>query len=132
MVIGNCHQIRLRDSGIQLFPELEGRSVTPRAAGKPSIEIPTADLPELLTADSATVESIIFLNRREVEAPGLFSFCRETALRWFNQFPVKTTESYPAQETAIRHLLDVEIFELRYTDLDWAIDRLQTLALTGR
>jgi hypothetical protein len=131
-VVGNCHQIRLRDSGIQLFPELEGRSVTPRAAGKPSIEIPTADLPELLTADSATVESIIFLNRRDVEAPGLFSFCRETALRWFNQFPVKTTESYPAQETAIRHLLDVEIFELRYTDLDWAIDRLQTLALTGR
>lgn len=132
MVLGNCHQIRLRDSGVQLFPELEGRLITPRATGKPSIEIPTADLPDFLTAESAIVKSVIFLNRRNVETPGLFPFSREAALSWFNQFPFKTTASYPAQEAAIRNLLDVEIYELRYTDLDWAIQRLETLALAGR
>src|SRR5215471_10590135 len=44
MVIGNSHQIRFRDSGVVLFRELEGRSITPRAAGKPSIEVATSEL----------------------------------------------------------------------------------------
>ena len=131
MVVGNCHKIRLRDSGVQLFPELEGRPVTPRATGKPSIEIPTADMPELLTSDSATVESIIFLNRRGVEAPGLIPFSREAALSWFNQFLYSNTALHHVQKAAVHRLLDVEIFELRYTDLDWAIERLETLAITG-
>ena len=132
MVVGNCHQVRLRDTAALLFPELEGRAVTPRAAGKPSIELPTADLPGLLTADSAIVQSIIFLNRRDAEDPGLFSFSRKTALSWFNQFSLAPATTYQAQMAAIRHLLDVEIFELRYTDLNWAIERLETLARTGR
>jgi hypothetical protein len=131
MVVGNCHQVRLRDSSTQLFPELEGRPVTPRAAGKPSIEIPTAELPELITADATTIQSIIFLNRRGVEAPGLFPFHREKALSWFTQAPLKSPASYLAQEAAIQHLINVEIFELRYTSLNWAIERLQTLALVG-
>ena len=131
MVIGNCHQVRLRDSSVQLFPELEGRAITPRAAGKPSIEIPTAELPELITANATTIKSIVFLNRREVEAPGLFPFHREKALSWFKQAPLKSPTSYLAQEAAINHLIDVEIFELRYTSLDWAVERLQSLALVG-
>jgi hypothetical protein len=131
MVIGNCHQVRLRDSSVQLFPELKGRPVTPRAAGKPSIEIPTVELPELITADAATVRSIIFLNRRDVEAPGLFPFRRETALSWFKKTPLKSSVSYLAQEAAIHHLVDVEIFELRYTSLNWAVEQLQTLAHAG-
>jgi hypothetical protein len=131
MVVGNCHQIRLRDSSIQLFPELEGRHITPRAAGKPSIEIPTAELPELITEDAATVKSIIFLNRHNAEAPGLFPFRRETALSWFKKNPLKSGASYLAQDAAFHRLVDVEIFELRYSNLSWAVDRLQTLALTG-
>jgi hypothetical protein len=131
MVIGNCHQIRLRDSSVQFFPELEGRPVTARAAGKPSIEIPTAELPELITADAATIKSVIFLNRRSVEAPGLFPFRRAKALSWFKRAPLKSSTSYLAQEAAIHHLIDVEIFELRYTSLNWAVERLQTLAHAG-
>ena len=131
MVVGNCHQVRLRESSVQFFPELEGRPITPRAAGKPSIEIPTAELPKLITADTAAVKSIIFLNRRHVEAPGLFSFRKETALSWFKKTPLKSPMSYLAQEAAIHHLIDVEIFELRYTSLNWAVERLQTLALAG-
>jgi hypothetical protein len=131
MVIGNCHQVRLRDSSIQFFPELEGRTITPRAAGKPSVEIPTAELPGIITADAATIKSIIFLNRRAVATPGLFPFRKQKALSWFKKTPLKSSVSYLAQEAAIHHLMDVEIFELRYTSLDWAVERLQTLALAG-
>jgi hypothetical protein len=133
MVVGNCHQIRLRDSSVELFSELEGYPITPRAAGKPSIEIPTAELLTLVRADSTTIKSIIFLNRRNVKTPGLFPFCRSTALSWFRrQSPLKSSESYLAQEAAIHHLVDVDIFELRYTSLNWAVERLQTLADAGQ
>jgi hypothetical protein len=131
VVVGNCHQFRLRDSGAQLFPELEGRSVTPRATGKPSIEIPTAELPELSTSESAIVQYIIFLNRQDVRAPQLVSFSHEKALAWFQQFPYASGLTYTAQRTAITQLLDVPVFELLYTDLDWAVERLNRLALTG-
>lgn len=130
-VVGNCHQFRLRDSGVQLFPELEGRLITPRATGKPSIEIPTSDLPELNTAGSAIIRYIIFLNRSDVETPGLFPFAKVKALSWFQQSLVKGSMSAAAHHENLRNLLQVDIFELRYTSLDWAIERLNTLANKG-
>src|SRR5215469_10600236 len=85
MVVGNCHQFRLRDSGPQLFPELEGRSITPRAVGKPSIEIPTAELPDLTTSETAVVQSIVFLNRNDGKARELAETSNETAETWLRQ-----------------------------------------------
>ena len=131
-VIGNSHQIRFRDSGVQLFPELEGRSITPRATGKPSIEVSTLEFPELVTSDSAQIEYVVFLNRRNAATPGLHPFPRETAFRWFRNSPLLDTTATPAHDTTLRNLLDVPIYELRYTDLDWAVERLEQLALTGR
>ena len=130
LVVGNSHQIRFRDSGVQLFPELEGRSITPRASGKPSIEVSTLEFPELITSDSACVEYIVFLNRRNAATPDLHPFSREAALRWF--LDTSVLHAGAAAEVAVRNMMDVEIFELRYTDLDWAVERLEQLALTGR
>jgi hypothetical protein len=130
-VIGNCHQFRLRDSGPQLFPELEGRSITPRSSGKPSIEIPIDELPGLVTRESADVESIIFLNRSPIHTPELVPISHEPVRPWFLQFPYPATRTYLEQREAIDRLLDAPIFELRYTDLDWAIERLNALARTG-
>ena len=64
-VIGNCHYLRFRPSAAELFPELAGLEVTPRAAGKPSIELPTEPsarscaclLHILITSSSSTGES---------------------------------------------------------------------------
>ena len=131
MVLGNCHQFRLRDSGAQLFPELEGRSITPRIAGKPSIEVPTAELEDLVTSESAIVQSIVFLNRHDVSEHELVPSSREAARAWLGQFAYSTTASFDEQQAAIDHLLDVPVFELRYTDLDWAIERLNKLAQQG-
>jgi hypothetical protein len=36
------------------------------------------------------------------------------------------------QYRAIERLLTAEVFELRYSDLDWAVDRLRTLVREGR
>ena len=131
-VVGNSHKIRFRDSGVQLFPELEGRIVTPRATGKPSIEVSTLEFPELITSDSAQVDYIIFLNRRNTANPGLHPFSREAAFQWLFQTPLLAAADSSLHETALRKLLEVDIYELRYTDLDWAVERLEQLALTGR
>ena len=131
MIVGNCHQFRLRDSGPQLFPELEGRSITPRATGKPSIEVPTAELQGLITSESAIVQAIIFLNRHDVLKPELVPSSREAASAWFRQFPSANTALYRQQQAAIDQLLEVPVYELCYTVLDWAIARLNRLAEQG-
>ena len=60
LVTGNCHQVRFRPSAAELFPEVEGREITPRAAGKPSIELPTAPMPGMTCAPTAQVDFWFF------------------------------------------------------------------------
>jgi hypothetical protein len=132
LVVGNGHKIRFRSSGVELFPELNGRLITPRAAGKPSIEVPTTELSGLTTADSAVVECIVFLNRRTPGIDALVPLSKSSVLPWFMQFITAATQSRAAQEAAIVRLLSVPIFELRYRNLDWAVERLERLAAIGR
>lgn len=132
VVIGNAHKIRFRDSGVKLFPELEGKPITPRAIGKPSIEVHTAELPDLKTSDSATIEYVVFLNRRSQSADGLVPLSRSSVISWFMESVIAATQGRLAQEAAVDRLLSVPIFELRYRDLDWAVERLERLAATGR
>ncbi len=132
LVIGNRHKIRFRSQGSELFPELKGRPVTPRAAGKPSIEVPTTELTGLTTADSAVVEYIIFLNRKDPGADALVPLSKSSALPWFKRSCfTATNRTRGDQDAALERLLSVPIFELRYRDLDWAIERLERLAVTG-
>jgi hypothetical protein len=132
MVIGDAHKFRFRNSGVNLFPELEGRPITPRASGKPSIEVPVAEFPGLKTSESTNVEYIVFLNRRSQSADGLVPLSRSSVLSWFMQHITAASQCRSAQEAAIDRLLSVPIFELRYRDLDWAVERLERLAATGR
>jgi hypothetical protein len=53
-------------------------------------------------------------------------------LPWFKHSLMTASESYAAQEDALRRILQVEAFELCYRDLDSAVERLETLAVTGR
>jgi hypothetical protein len=132
MIVGNSHLVRFRSSGALLFPELEGRAVTPRAAGKPSIEIPTSELPELITADSADVHYIVFLNRRQGCAPRLEPLASGSLLPWFSSCLLPQIESGDDQKSAVQRLLGAETFELQYEDLDSAVKRLQQLVQAGR
>jgi hypothetical protein len=47
IVIGDCHKVRFRPSVAELFPEMAGMEITPRAEGKPSIVVPTATMPHV-------------------------------------------------------------------------------------
>ena len=131
VVVGNCHQFRLRDSGALLFPELEGRPITPRATGKPSIEIPTSELIGITTSESAAVQAAIFLNRRQERAPELIPFSKEKARTWLRESLFTTPASAPRQLDAVENLLQAPVYELHYTHLDWAIERLNRLVQHG-
>jgi hypothetical protein len=104
----------------ELFPELEGLSLTPRAAGKPSIEVPTALMPDVTTASIPRSSTSSFLNRNESDSPELVPFPKELALQWANQSQADTGTNDEIQ-AAIRELLNAQLFELRYRTLDGAV-----------
>lgn len=132
LVVGNHYQIRFRNLAVELFPELKRHPVTPRVAGKPSIEVPTSELTGLVTSDSATIEYVIFLNRYASE-DALTVLSKDYALEWFKQWCYTAPdEVQKIQHAALEHLLTVPIYELRYRDPGWAVQRLERLAAMGR
>jgi hypothetical protein len=132
LVTGNCHLVRFRPTAVTLFPELEGLSLTPRAAGKPSIEMPTAPMTHITCAQSARVDFVVFLNRSDDGSQHLASFSRDVARHFMRKVIYGPEESIAAQHAGIERLLTAEVLELRYSSLDWAIDRLRTLVKPGR
>jgi hypothetical protein len=128
-IAGNSHQLRFRPSARDLFPELQGRSVTPRAEGKPSIEVPTADLP-IVTADETLIHHIILLNRWPSAHAELVPLPREAASRYFEQYLPFPEKIQKAQSEALQTLCTADVYELRYQDLQQAVDCLDHLART--
>lgn len=132
VVTGNCHQVRFRPSAATLFPEIEGLEVTPRAAGKPSIELPTDTMKGITCAPTANVDFLVFLNRNASGPPELRPYRKDVARQVLRQVLFGSPESLAAQYVAAERLLTAEVFELRYSALDWAINRLKTLVRKGR
>jgi hypothetical protein len=111
---------------------LNGLEVTPRAAGKPSIELPTESILGLNCAPTAQVDFLVFLNRRVPGPSELVPYRKDVARYFMRQVLFGSPESLAAQYTALERLLTADVFELRYSDLDWAVQRLETLAREGR
>jgi hypothetical protein len=128
---GDCHHVRFRPSAAELFPEVQGLDLTPRAAGKPSIELSTAPMSHVTRAQSTHIDFIVFLNRRAGEIPELRPYPVDVARQWIRHGLYGLPETLAVQYRTIDRLLTVEVFELRYTDLDWAVDRLRTLVREG-
>lgn len=132
IVTGDCHLVRFRPPAAELFPEIKDSEITPRAAGKPSIELSTASLPNIACAPTARVDFIVFLNRHAAGPPGLVPYRKDVARHFMRQMPFGPAESRAVQFAAIENLLTAEVFELRYTALDWAIERLRLLVQESR
>jgi hypothetical protein len=130
-VIGNYHNVRLRPSAATLFPEINRLKMTPRLTGKPSIEMPTASLPNIVTAPSLKVDHIVFLSRRAGGPPELRPYRKDVARQFMRQVLYGSPESLAVQYESIERLLAVDVLELRYTAMDWAIHRLQRLLREG-
>ena len=133
MVIGNCHRVRFRPTAANLFPELEGLEITPRAAGQPSIEIPTSSMPHIACSQEVRAEFMVFLNRRDGGPSELVPYRKDVARNFMRQQELYVSEeSVAAHNRSIEELLTVKVLELRYTDLDWAVERLTALVREGR
>ena len=126
-VVGACQMIRLRPSGADLFEEAAGKVPSQRAAGKPSIELRTADLPGITTAGAAVVDHIVFLNRADGNSQELLRLPRESVRPYMHRHLCGIEELRGDQIASVERLLAAEVFELRYQDLNWAVDRLERL-----
>jgi hypothetical protein len=133
LVVGNCRLLRFRPSAEQLFPELLGRPALRRAqSGKPSIELATAPLAEITTSPSAWVRHLVFLKRQPGLRGQLLPFPKEVARAFVLQRLIGIPEVAALQIDAVDRLLDRGTFELCYSDLDWAVDRLTRLVEDGQ
>ena len=131
LIIGHPQKFRFREPVGELFPEFRGLKSTIRAYGKPTIEIKTQSLDNLKTADESPVDSVVFLNRRDHEPgpPALLRVSEETAWKRLS-FSVWAIElpAFEQRLRALERLLEAPIYELRYNELNPAIDLLERLA----
>jgi HPr serine kinase-like protein len=133
IVVGNPHQMRFRESAVELFPELKDQRITLRADGEFAIELRPARLAEIRRTYECSIDYIVFLNRGEPGPPSLLPFPKNKALEWFEQVVCYgEKEVRDDRKASLRNLLTAEIFELRYSDLDAAVKRLETLVRDGQ
>ncbi len=131
-VIGNCHQVRLRPTAAELFPEIVGRDITPRAAGKPSIELPTAELPNLRTSFNATVQHIVFLDRSRGTRARVDAFPLPVARRFLRGVLFGLPDTLAIQYEVLERMITAPLHRLRYEQLDDAVALLEQLVDRGR
>lgn len=130
-VTGNCHLVRFRPSAAKLFPEIHGIDETPRATGKPSIEMSTHCLTNVMRREMVPVDFIVFLKRDLTSAAELLPYRKDVARMYMRQGMYGTSEIRERHFAAVERLLTADVFELRYDDLDSAVERLRRLAEDG-
>ena len=133
LVVGNCNQARFRPPSQEFFPELAGLEITQRGdQGKPSIELCTSARRDITTSHLARVNYVVFLNRSQVKRQELIPFPTKVARFSMLQRLFSMPETLRIQRSMIDSLLSSGALELRYSDLDWAVERLGRLAVEGR
>jgi hypothetical protein len=131
VIIGRPNKFRFDEDVGRLFPEFDGIQSKLRVYGKPVVEVRTNLLDGLHTVDQSTVGCVVFLNRQDFQGgePVLLPVSADVAWErlslsiWAVQVP-----ALAERVDALRRLLDLPTFEIRYGPLDPAIDLLETLA----
>jgi hypothetical protein len=129
-VIGHSHRVRFRPAAKALFPELADCEVTPRIEGKPSIEVPVSALPLRHTAKEADVHSIIYLHRLPSTRAKLVPLRSGSATERMKQELFSAGDIRAKHELMLEALSRVPTYELQYSDVEDAIQRLDTLVET--
>lgn len=130
-VAGNCHQFRLRPNSARLFPELGRVQIDPHSPGKPTVELSTTTMEGLRCEQTTRVDFIVFLNRDSGDAPKLVPYRKDVTRYFMQQMLYGPPNTRERQHAAIERLLTVNVFELHYTDSNWAVQRLQALVRDG-
>lgn len=93
-----------------------------------SIELATASMPDIITDSQSPVDFLVFLNRQASVPASLRPFSRERALRTLEQVICYGEQDLrDAQKSSLHDLLLAPVLELRYSDLDSAVDCLEAL-----
>ena len=130
-VTGDCYRFRLRPAAAALFPELEGLEITPRATGKPSVELKTESLKHIARAQTTAVNAMVFLNRHHQGPPDLVPYSKDLALAYMRRMLHGVPDQVAVQLHTMERLLSADVYELRYSSLDGAIKRLRRLVQDG-
>jgi serine kinase of HPr protein (carbohydrate metabolism regulator) len=132
IVVGNPHQIRFRESAVALFPELRYERLSRRVSGEMAIELPTSSLAGIDTALQASVDHIVFLNRKPFARVRVSRLQIEQALPWFEQvLTYGEPDLRDAQKASLHNLLTANLIEMTYSDLDSAVDCLESMVRGG-
>lgn len=151
LVVGNPLAMRLREDASDFFPQLREQPVALRQNGELGYEITTRSLSGIATAFECEIDHIVFLNRCSCETAQLHEFSKDEARRRL-EFVLEYTlacknpagsvcdrpdkflddpEARNEQKASIGELLAADVHELRYSNLDSAIQCLERLVLEG-
>ena len=129
--LGDPHTIRFREDAKSIFPELADRIAAARPNGKIGLELFTSELP-MQVALGCSIEHIVFLNRDEPGPARLRPYALDTALNLLTSYACFGSKEVRAeQKRCYERLSSAGVWELRYRDLDDAVQRLDRLAQTG-
>jgi energy-coupling factor transporter ATP-binding protein EcfA2 len=131
-VIGHSHRMRFRPAAKALFPELAGRELTPRMEGKASIEVPVSEFPQMVTANEASVNAVVYLSRQASETGRLVKLPAGTATERTRKELYSAGEIRTKHEKILEVLSGVPAFALHYCEFDQAIQQLDRLAWGAR
>ena len=131
MVLCDPFQIRLRESAVELFPELKGRTPHNHANGKLAIVLRTAQMPEIDKACHCLADFVLFLERDGSEPARLAPISKDEAMgRMCAEVARYDTGVRETQVRSLERLTGAGLFKLRYRSVDSAIERLESL-VTG-
>jgi len=127
-VLGKPWHIHFRESAATIFPEFEGLLASPNTVGKISIEIRTADLPEIQTRFQCQARAVVFLNRGVGGPARLVPISPADAFdRLHRDLPLVADSVMEQHHAALHYLVQERTFELCYRDLDEAVTLLDSL-----
>lgn len=126
-VIGHSHRMRFRPDAKGLFTELAGFEITPRMEGKPSIEIPASEFPNINTICEANVHAILYLKRHPSAMASLILLPEGTATKRMQKDLFSAGEIREKHKTILEKLSSVPTYEFQYSNLDDAITQLNFL-----
>ena len=127
-VIGHSHRMRFRPTAKALFSELAGRNVTPRMEGKPSVEVPVSEFPQIVTASETRVHAVVYLNRHPSASGRLVKLPAGTATERTREELYSAGEIRAKHERILEVLSGIPTFALHYCEFDQAIQQLDSLA----
>jgi serine kinase of HPr protein (carbohydrate metabolism regulator) len=129
-VVGNPYLVRFRPETRALFPFLADCHIDQRVNGKPTIHLPTADVPSIATALQAEVRWMVLLQRTEGARARLVRRSEEI-IQHVRHPPYGDPGVIAEQELTLQALSGVPAFDLHYSDLDDAVRCLTGLVRDG-